>query len=117
MRGVHAISLAAKFPREQDRICKIVKDAGMQIVVCPSAALSMKPHPKAAPIHNSIAPVAKLMEHDIDICMGIDNIADLFMPVVDGDMWFECRALMETCRFYDLEQVARWACNKNGFGI
>ena len=61
--------------------------------------------------------MAKLLEHDIDICMGIDNIADLFMPVVDGDMWFECRALMETCRYYDLDQVARWACNKQGFGI
>lgn len=117
VRGVHAISLAAKFPREQDRICKIVKDAGMQIVVCPSAALSMKPHLKSAPIHNSIAPVARLLEHGIDVAMGIDNIADLFMPIVDGDMWFECRALMETCRFYELETVAKLATTKSGFGI
>ncbi len=117
VRGVHAISLAAKFPREQDRICKIVKEAEMQIVVCPSAALSMKAHDKAAPIHNSIAPIVRLLEHDIDLCMGIDNIADLFMPMVDGDMYFECRAMMETSRFYDLDAVARMACNKRGFGI
>ena len=117
VRGVHAISLAAKFPREQDRICKIVKDAGMQIVICPSAALSMKAHDKAAPIHNSIGPVVRLLDHGIDLCMGIDNIADLFMPIVDGDMWFECRAMMETTRFYDLDAVARMASNKNGFGI
>jgi len=117
VRAVHAISLAAKFDREQDRICRVVKDAGVGVVVCPSAALSMKPLPKAAPLHNSIAPVRRLLEHDIDVSLGIDNIADLFMPVVDGDMWFECRMLMEACRYYDLEQVARLACNKTGFGI
>ena len=117
VRGVHAISLAAKFPREQDRICRTVKDAGMQIIVCPSAALSMKPLDKAAPLHNSIAPVPKLLEHGIDVALGIDNIADLFMPVVDGDMYFECRALMEACRFYDLEAVAEMASNRSGFGI
>jgi len=40
---------------------------------------------------------------------GMANIADLFMPVVDGDMWTEARMLMETCRYYDLEKVADWA--------
>ena len=115
VRAVHAISLAAKFPREQDRVCRTMVDAGMQVLVCPSAALSMKPLNKAAPLHNSIAPIAKLLEHDIDIALGIDNIADLFMPMVDGDMFFECRALMESCRFYDLQTVAQMACNKRGF--
>ena len=37
---------------------------------------------------------------------------DLFMPVVDGDIWTECRMLMEACRFYDIEAVADWACAK-----
>ena len=117
VRAVHALSLAAKFDREQDRVIKRMKDAGLSVIVCPSAALSMKPLPKAAPLHNSIAPVARLLEHGIDVSLGIDNIADLFMPLVDGDMWFECRALMETCRLYDLEAVAKLACNKQGFGI
>jgi len=29
---------------------------------------------------------------------------------VDGDIWTECRMLMEACRFYDIEAVAEWAC-------
>ena len=41
--------------------------------------------------------------------LGIDNINDLFMPIVDGDMWTEVRILMEACRYYDLDQVAEWA--------
>jgi len=43
---------------------------------------------------------------------GVDNVHDLFMPIVDGDIWTECRMLMEACRFYDLDAVAHWACAK-----
>jgi hypothetical protein len=34
------------------------------------------------------------------------------MPIVDGDIWTECRMLMEACRFYDIKAVAEWACRK-----
>jgi cytosine/creatinine deaminase len=34
------------------------------------------------------------------------------MPVVDGDIWTECRMLMEACRYYDIDAVAEWACTK-----
>ena len=34
---------------------------------------------------------------------------------VDGDMWFECRLLMEAARFYNLRRVAEVACDKSGF--
>merc|ERR1712166_1662821 len=58
---------------------------------------------------NSIGPFVKLKAAGVRTYLGIDNIADLFMPVVDGDMWFEARMLMEACRYYDLEAVADWA--------
>ena len=112
--AVHAISVAAKDPAEQDRILARVKDAGVSVIVCPSAALSMKQLEARAPLHNSIAPVPKLLEKGIPVYLGVDNIADLFMPLVDGDMWFEARALMEACRFYDVEAVARIAADKGG---
>ena len=31
------------------------------------------------------------------------------MPLVDGDMWFESRLLMEATRHYDLNQIAKIA--------
>merc|ERR1711985_172268 len=107
--GIHSISVSAMDESEQDRIIALCKEADVGIVICPSAALSMKMLPMQAPLHNSIGPFVKLKEAGVRTYLGIDNIADLFMPVVDGDMWTEARMLMETCRFYDLEQVADWA--------
>jgi cytosine deaminase len=108
--GIHAISLSAKPEREQDRIIELLKEAGVSIVICPSAALSMKQLDMAAPLHNSIAPFPRLHAAGVPCYLGVDNIHDLFMPIVDGDIWFECRMLMEACRFYDIGQVAEWAC-------
>lgn len=113
--AVHAISLAAKPKSEQDRVIRIMKDAGLKVIICPSAALSMKQLEFSAPLHNSIAPFAALLEAGVPVHLGVDNICDLFMPLVDGDMWFECRLLMEAARFYNLRRVAEVACDKSGF--
>lgn len=108
--GVHAISLAAKEKSEQDRIIHKVLEADLKIIVCPSAALSMKSLERPAPLHNSIAPVEKLLDAGVDCYLGVDNLNDLFLPINDGDLWVECRILMEACRFYDIERVAKLAC-------
>jgi len=107
--GIHSISVSAKEQTEQDRIIALCKEADVGIVICPSAALSMKMLPMKAPLSNSIGPFVKLKEAGVRTYLGIDNIADLFMPIVDGCMWTEARMLMETCRFYDLGVVADWA--------
>ncbi len=108
--GIHAISVGAKEEREQDRIIAKILEADMGIVICPSAALSMAKLQMNAPLHNSIAPFPKLHQAGVRCYLGIDNIADLFMPMVDGDIWTECRMMMEACRFYDINTVAKWAC-------
>nr|WP_070958661.1 amidohydrolase family protein [Hyphomonas sp. Mor2] len=107
--GIHSISVSAKDESEQDRIVALCKEADVGIVICPSAALSMKQLPMQGPLHNSIGPFVKLKNAGVRTYLGIDNIADLFMPIVDGDMWTEVRMLMEACRHYDLEQIADWA--------
>jgi hypothetical protein len=108
--AVHAISVSAKSEKEQNRIVRKVKEAGVNVVICPSAALSMKQLAMEAPLHNSIAPFVKFLEAEVPVYLGVDNIHDLFMPMVDGDMLFESRLLMEACRFYDLDRVADIAC-------
>ena len=110
--AIHAISVGAKSEREQDRIIEKILEADMGVIICPSAALSMQKLPMAAPLHNSIAPFPKLYQAGVRCYLGVDNIHDLFMPMVDGDIWTECRVLMEACRFYDIGAVAKWACAK-----
>src|SRR5271166_3803647 len=110
--GIHAISVGAKEEREQDRIIAKILEADMGIVICPSAALSMAKLQMNAPLHNSIAPFPKFHQAGVRCYLGVDNIADLFMPMVDGDIWTECRMLMEACRFYDINAIAKWACAK-----
>ena len=107
VRLVHAISLSCQPKKERDRIISTMKDLGVEVIVCPSAAISMKQRSDLlAPIHNSIAPVMELIEGGVEVSLGIDNIHDLFMPLVDGDLWFECRLMMEAIRCYDLELIA-----------
>ncbi len=117
VRGVHAISMAAKSEIEQNRIINLVKKAQIGLIICPSAAISMKQLNKVAPLHNSIAPLKKLLEHEVPVYLGVDNIHDLFMPMSDGDIWFECRLMMEACRFYDIEKIAKIAYDKSGFNL
>ncbi|MGZ8898336.1 MAG: amidohydrolase family protein [Halobacteriota archaeon] len=108
--GIHAISLAAKEDRERCRIIEKICEADIGIIICPSAALSMKQLPMIAPLHNSIAPYRELRHAGVRCYLGINNVHDLFMPIVDGDIWTECRMLMEACRFYDLDALAELAC-------
>jgi cytosine/adenosine deaminase-related metal-dependent hydrolase len=108
--AIHSTSLAAKDDAEQDRIIQSVIDADIGIIICPSAAISTKRLPIMSPSHNSIAPYPKLRDAGVRCYLGVDNIYDIFMPVVDGDIWTECRMLMEACRFYDLDAVVEWAC-------
>jgi cytosine/adenosine deaminase-related metal-dependent hydrolase len=115
--GIHAISLGAKDESEQDRIIEKIVEAELGIIVCPSAALSMKQLPMNAPLHNSIAPYPKLREAGVKCYLGVDNVHDLFMPMVDGDIWTECRILMEACRFYDIDAVVEWACARPSFRL
>ncbi len=116
VRLVHAISLACQPKEDRQRVISKLREAEIGVVVCPSAAISMKQQSDVlAPIHNSIAPVMDLIEGGVDVMLGVDNIHDLFMPLVDGDMWFECRLMMEAIRCYDLELISKIVTNTKGF--
>ena len=103
---IHCISLACQDEKYIRHQAKRMQQLNVDVIVCPSAAISMKQnHSVYSPIHNSIAPVKILLEEGVNVKLGIDNIEDLFMPLVDGDMWFETRLLMESTRIYDLNKI------------
>ena len=62
-----------------------------------------------APLHNSIANVPEMLTAGITVALGIDNIADFYLPFVDGDLWIEMRMLMEACRYYDFNNLIKIA--------
>ena len=103
---VHCISLASHEKSYIVKQAKRMKKNNVSVIVCPSAAISMKQDRRyISPTHNSIAPVEVLLQEGVDIKLGIDNIEDLFMPLVDGDLWFETRLLMEATRIYDYNKI------------
>ena len=109
---VHSISLSCHPYAYQRAIAKRLAAENVGVIICPSAGLSMKP-PEGylAPIHNSIAPLKILYENNVKLALGVDNINDLYMPLVDGDMWFESRLLMEATRCYDIDLISDIATN------
>ena len=103
---VHCISLACQDESYIRNQAKRMKLLDVDVIVCPSAAISMKQNNSITSyIHNSIAPVSILLEEGVNVKLGIDNIEDLFMPLVDGDLWFETRLLMESTRIYDFDKI------------
>ncbi len=112
--AVHAISTAAQPKAYRSEIYKKFASLGIAVAVCPSAALSMRQHDeKTSNVHNSIANVPEMLEAGVLVGLGVDNVADYYMPFVDGDMWMELRMLQEACRFYSFEPLVAIA-SENG---
>lgn len=108
--AVHTISVSAQPKEYRMKIYKELAELGIAVVVCPSAALSMRQLDQyQAPVHNSIANVPEMLEAGVLVGLGIDNIADFYEPFVDGDMWIELRLMQEACRYYNLDELVKIA--------
>ena len=108
--AIHAISVSAQPKEYRMKIYKELAELDIAVVVCPSAALSMRQLDQYnSPIHNSIANVPEMIEAGVLVGLGIDNIADFYEPFVDGDMWTELRMLQEACRYYNFEELVKIA--------
>ena len=103
--AVHSISLACHPKAYREEVYKMSKDAGLSYVTCPSAWIDHPRREDLAPIHNSITPVDELIQHDLTVAIGSDNIHDVYKPYSDGDMMFELRMLLEACKIYDEEAL------------
>lgn len=108
--AIHAISLACQPKVKRQEVSRKLRDRGMGVIICPSAALSMKQLDKIGPLHNSIAPLEELRQAGVALGLGTDNISDFFMPDVNGDMRIEVHLLKEACRTYDYPGIADIAC-------
>jgi len=111
--AVHSISLAAHPKHYRQEIYKMSRDAGLSFITCPSAWIDHPRREDLVPSHNAITPVDELLEHDLVVAIGSDNIHDIYKPYSDGDMMFELRMLLEACKIYDEEVLVKIA-TENG---
>ena len=57
------------------------------------------------PWHNATTPVDELINNELRVAIGSDNICDIYKPYCDGDMFNETRLLIDSCRIYDEETI------------
>jgi cytosine/adenosine deaminase-related metal-dependent hydrolase len=81
----------------------------MILICCPSAWIDSRRSEELSVTHNSIAPIEELIHEKIPVSLGTDNIFDIYKPFSDGDMWTELRFLLETCHFYNTNELVKIA--------
>lgn len=117
-RAIHCISLACHPIYYQKKIAQRLKELDISVIVCPSAAISMAQNSELLSYtHNSIAPVQLLLNENVNVALGVDNVQDIFMPFCDGNLEFELRLLAEAARIYDIDSLTKIATNTTGFSI
>lgn len=108
--AIHVISPSAY---EEERFRKLLDGLlkySIGVICCPSAAISMHQlRSLKAPIHNSIACVLEMLEIGIEVRIGSDNIADVYIPSGTPDLRKEIWLLSNATRFYKPDVWAKVA--------
>jgi cytosine/adenosine deaminase-related metal-dependent hydrolase len=107
--AVHSISLAAHKKNYRQKIYQLIKKAGLNIIACPTAWIDSRRQEKLSPTHNAVTPIDELIPARITVALGTDNIIDIYKPFSDGDMWTELRFLLESCHFYEVDELVKIA--------
>ncbi len=103
--GIHGISINCHPLEYRERLYRDMADVGMMYIACPVSWLNSRRSEELAPIHNPITPFDELHEYGIPVGIGSDNIADIWMPFNNADMWLDLRVLLEASRCHDLDAL------------
>lgn len=106
---IHCISLAAQQKEYRERMYRELIEQDIGVISCPTAWIDCRRNEILAPTHNSITPVEEMTEAGVRVAIGTDNIADIYKPFSDGDMWTELKFLLEATHYYDLKQLGKIA--------
>ena len=107
--AIHCISVGAHQADYRQELYKKMTEAQLNVITCPTAWIDSKRSEELAPIHNSIETVEEMIPLGINVAIGTDNIADLLKPFTSGNMWTELRFLLESCRYYNIEELVNIA--------
>jgi cytosine/adenosine deaminase-related metal-dependent hydrolase len=107
--AVHGISIASHPKSYRRQVYQMCKDAGLSFVSCPSAWIDCRRSEELQPVHNAVTPLDEMFEFGIVVALGTDNISDVYKPFCNGDMLTELRLLLESCHFYESDELVRVA--------
>ncbi|MFZ1248895.1 MAG: amidohydrolase family protein [Candidatus Saccharimonadales bacterium] len=107
--AVHSISLAAQPKEYRDMVYKKLVEQDITVIACPSAWIDSRRNEVLAPSHNSVTPIDEMIPAGVRVALGTDDIADIYKPYSDGDMWTELRFLLEATHTYDMDVLAEIA--------
>lgn len=107
--AIHCISVAAHKKEKREQIYSLMKQAEMMVISCPIAWIDHPRTERLAPSHNAITPIEEMLPYGIKVAIGTDNIADVYKPFGDGDMWTEMKLVLEACKLYDIDALAEIA--------
>ncbi len=103
--AVHSISIGAHPVVYRREVYHLLRESRVAVIACPLAWIDHTRNERLAPSHNSVTPIDELVPAGVVVALGTDNIADIYKPFADGDMWIELRLLLESCRYYHPEEL------------
>jgi len=107
---IHMISPSAYPDSRFESLVKRLTDNQVGVIVCPSAALSMRQvRPFAGPMRNSIARVLELLAAGVRVRLGSDNVNDITSPAGTLDLMQEVFVLSHALRFFDISVLSALA--------
>jgi len=110
---IHVISPSVYDAARFSELCHRMADKNIGVVVCPSAAISMRQYrDQLSPTYNSIARVLEFAQAGLHIRLGTDNICDVTSPLGTTDMLMEVFVLANAVRYYDPGFLAKLAAGK-----
>lgn len=105
--AIHSISINAHPIAYRKKLYKLAKKAGLMFISCPISWLNERRSEALVPTHNPLTPVDELIPEGFTVGIGTDNIADIWMPFNDANMWNDLRVLIEAGRHYDVNSLVK----------
>jgi cytosine deaminase len=107
--AIHSISLATHPKEYRQEVYRMSRDAGLSFICCPTAWIDHRRTEELTPNHNAITPVEEMIENDLLVAIGSDNIHDIYKPFSDGNMMTELRFLLEALHIYNYDELVKIA--------
>lgn len=103
--AIHCISVAAQEKPYREEIYKRLAENDVTVIACPTAWIDSRRTEQKMVGHNSVTPIDEMIPAGVRVALGTDDIADIYKPFSDGDMWIELRTLLEATHFYDIDKL------------